>query len=255
MILHIPHSSKAIPEKARSRFLVSDDDIEKELCVMTDHYTDDLFDSDSPEVLSIIHPLSRLVVDPERFIDDSKECMSQKGMGVIYTRTSSGMILRSPLSAEEKNDLLDRYYHPHHEKVMTAVNRELERKGYSLMLDCHSFSSIPLPHEMDQSPNRPDICIGTDDFHTPGWLADTLEDVFRAAGFAVDINRPFSGTFVPSSYYRLEPEVLSAMIELNRKLYMDEKTGCKDESYPSIKSRLTRCIEKIQSRADAKLKR
>ena len=38
-------------------------------------------------------PVGRLVVDPERFSDDSLELMSQVGMGITYTRGS----LRQPL--------------------------------------------------------------------------------------------------------------------------------------------------------------
>jgi hypothetical protein len=38
-------------------------------------------------------PVPRLVVDPERFADDSLELMAERGMGVIYTKTAHGDVL------------------------------------------------------------------------------------------------------------------------------------------------------------------
>jgi len=64
--------------------LLSDKELSAELLRMTDHYT------------HVIFPVSRLIIDPGRFLDDAKEAMSEVGMGVIYTRTSDGRVLRDP---------------------------------------------------------------------------------------------------------------------------------------------------------------
>jgi N-formylglutamate deformylase len=55
---------------------------------------------------------------------------------------------------------------PHHLALSRAVEDELNAQGLSLIVDCHSFPSTPLPYEMDQDPSRPDICIGVDHFHS-----------------------------------------------------------------------------------------
>ena len=34
-----------------------------------------------------------------------------------------------------------------------------------------TFDTVALPYELDQNPARPDICIGTDEFHTPQTVA------------------------------------------------------------------------------------
>ena len=63
---------------------------------MTDAYIDELFDYHAEGVQKVIFPISRLVLDPERFLDDDQEIMAERGMGVIYTQTSSGQRLRYP---------------------------------------------------------------------------------------------------------------------------------------------------------------
>jgi hypothetical protein len=52
------------------------------------------------------------------------------------------------------------------------------RHDHCLIIDVHSFSSVPLPHEPDQTPRRPEVCIGFDRFHSP--FCDDA-DVRRAA--------------------------------------------------------------------------
>ena len=85
MILHIPHSSQHIPEDVRPVILLDDMELREELIRMTDAYTDELFMF--PGNVSVVFPISRLAVDPERFVDDAQEPMAEKGMGVIYTKT------------------------------------------------------------------------------------------------------------------------------------------------------------------------
>ena len=64
--------------------MLSDKELSAKLLRMTDHYT------------HVIFPVSRLIIDPERFPDDLMETTSEVGMGVIYTRTSDGRVLRDP---------------------------------------------------------------------------------------------------------------------------------------------------------------
>ena len=70
---------------------------------------------------------------------------------------------------------------------------------------CHSFPSIPLPYEPEQDPERPDICLGTDQFHTPLWLLDELRGAFEKQEYDVQVNKPFAGTLTPLKFYRSHP--------------------------------------------------
>lgn len=244
-ILHIPHSSTFIPAKLRSNFLLTDDELQLEQLRMTDWFTDELFDIESPFISAVRFPISRLVLDPERFADDALEPMAIKGMGVVYTRTSHDEALRTPPSDEEREALIDEFYKPHHQQLTNAVQLMLNHSEYALVIDCHSFPSQPLPYEVDQSQARADICIGTDAFHTPSDLCDLAVSLFESVGFEVAINQPFSGALVPSALYRVDQRVAAIMIEVNRGLYMDESTGKKKENFELIKQKLQQVIKQL----------
>jgi N-formylglutamate amidohydrolase len=162
-------------------------------------------------------------VDPERFDDDAKEPMAERGQGVIYTRTTDGSPLRNPPTDAERDELLDRYYRPHHAQLTRRVEEALSAHGRALIIDGHSFPSKPLPVDLDQSPERPDICIGTDGFHTPPQLVDALVDICAEFGWSVAVDRPYSGTLVPTKHWGKDERVASVMIEVNRRLYLQDE--------------------------------
>jgi len=226
IILHIPHSSIYVPESFQ---LLEGVSLEQEFHRMTDWYTDELFDYE--EATKLVFPYSRLYCDVERFRKDSDEPMANKGMGVCYTRTSFGTELRN-VDSIEKDFVKSTIYDKHHKKLELLVDEALEAYGSTLIIDCHSFSNVPLPHE--DSAVRPDICIGTDDFHTHLELIETLRNHFEEAGLTVTINEPFSGTMVPLNHYHKERRVKSVMIEVNRKLYLNDKFE-KNENFNRMK--------------------
>lgn len=218
IIFHIPHAFSKAPQDIRQSIVLSDADLEKELDQMTDAFTDELFAHSMPGAQAIVFPVSRLALDPERFLDDDKEVMAKVRMGVIYTRTSDGRLLRHPPVLEEREELIRRYYRPHHENFKSGVGTCLQGFGLCLIIDCHSFPSLPLRYVSDQDPRRSDICIGTNAFHTSRELVKEAKAAFTSIGLSVAVNRPFSGTIVPMAYYQREARVQSIMIEINRKL-------------------------------------
>lgn len=244
VILNIPHSSTRIPKETRDQFLLPEKELEEEQLRLVDLHTEDLFDL-RPHPM-IVNTVSRIVCDPERFEDDSKEPMSSCGMGALYMKTLDGRPFRRSLSEEERQDLIRRYYTPHHREVERAVKHALFENERALIIDCHSFPSQPFPYETPADNPRPDICIGTDPFHTPASLEQTLLTYFRDLGYRVSVDFPFSGSFVPGRYYERDQGVESVMIEINRSLYMDEGTGERLPGYPELKGHLRGLRELFQ---------
>jgi N-formylglutamate amidohydrolase len=182
-VLHIPHSSQRVPAEARKTILLDDAALNGELLRMTDAYTDELFPETPVEAGRVIFPLSRLVCDVERFPLDENEPMVTRGTGVIYTLTSMGDVLRAPPDAAERQSLMDRCYWPHHRTLERLASDVVARSGVCLIVDCHSFPSVALPYELDQTSDRADICVGTDPFHTPLSVRDAI--VAGAEGGAI----------------------------------------------------------------------
>ena len=238
VVLHIPHHSMVIPPEVRDQFLLDNQDLLRELIRMTDHRTLGIFAGRNPPIPVVAAQVSRLAVDVERFLDDEQETMTALGMGVIYARTSDGSTLRRPLAAAERERLLTRHYHPHHKLLLDAVDAALRVHGRCLILDGHSFPSAPLPFELDQDPQRADICIGTDAFHTPRRVEAIFTTVFRQAGFSVTCDRPYAGSIVPLEHYRRERRVASIMVEINRAIYLDETSASPLRSFGAMARRI-----------------
>lgn len=247
IILHIPHDSIVIPPEERQKILLNDEELAKELIFITDSHTDELYQFDTAE--RVVFPVSRLLLDPERFSDDSQEPMAARGMGVIYTITSQLGQLREQPTEEERQDLLDTYYHPHHETLTRKTDEAVEAFDKCLIVDCHSFPSKTLPYEMkDGTESRPEICIGTDSFHTPPEIKVLLEEFFKDAGYGVDIDTPFAGALTPLKHYAKDSRVMSVMYEIRRDLYMDEVTGEKNDNFAKVQSDITQSIALLKDK-------
>lgn len=249
VVLHVPHDSTAVPADVRAQFLLDEAELGRELDRMTDHRTLAIFADPSSEAVVVRSPVSRLVVDVERFPDEGDEPMAARGMGAVYTATSQLTPLRLRLSAGEREALMQAYYRPHHARLEAAVATAIERHGRCLVIDCHSFPSVALPYEMADSPNtRPDICIGTDDFHTSDELAGAFTAAFRRAGWRVSLNEPFAGALVPASRYRRDARVGAVMVEVNRRLYMREVDATLSADFEDVTRRIREsCGEAIAS--------
>jgi N-formylglutamate deformylase len=214
LIFHIPHAKTHFPFYDGFDMGL----VEGEVSLLTDHATDELFAV--PDTAQLVFPHSRVFCDVERLPDES-EPMHALGRGFFYTKTDSGLPLREEF-AGVKERVLREYYEPHHARLTQLVDERVEKLGFATIIDCHSFADTPFSSDLDKSEGRPDICIGADAYHTPNWAIRLLEQRFAAAGLSVKVNSPYSGTIVPMKHYLSDQRVMSVMIEINRRLYMED---------------------------------
>ncbi len=251
MILHIPHDSTVIPSDVRAQFLLPDTELELEIQRMTDHFTHALFAEPNNNSNVVRAPVSRLVVDVERFPDDSQEPMAARGMGALYEVTSHLAPLRRSLTQEERLVLMKNWYHPHHERLEVQVADCIDRYGKCFVLDAHSFPNVPLPYEMaDAAAVRPDICIGTDPFHTPPELSKAFVEAFSEHGWTVAVNDPFAGALVPVSRYSRDSRVSAVMVEINRDLYLDAFTAMPKADFAQVAAQIRSCCANALAKFD-----
>ena len=236
-LLHIPHASNLIPASEKGDFLVSEEVLDRERLRLTDWFTDELYSQGADPEDVVAARVSRLVVDVERYEDDAREPCAKVGMGATYVRTTDGLVLRS-LSPERRAALLEAHYRPHHRRLDEAARLRLERFGRCLVLDAHSFPSRALPTQSDFG-DPPEIGLGAEPGHTPAALLNGAVAFFRARGFKVGVNVPFSGAMVPSAFLGRDARVSAIMVEVRRDLYMDESTGLRHAGFARIRDVLT----------------
>jgi N-formylglutamate deformylase len=241
IILHVPHSSINIP--ITEGYVVENESLNKEIIKLTDWYTDDLFYSDTDIIIRA--EFSRIFCDVERFTDDKQEIMAQFGMGVLYEKSDAGETLRK-VTPKLREKILNDFYWKHHHKFTQAVNEQLQLFGKAIIIDCHSYPSIPLIRDLNKNSNRPDFNIGTDAFHTPKHLIDLSVEFFKNAGFTLGIDWPYKGSIVPLAHFNKNKNVQTIMLEINRALYLQEPTNKKSEKYLEIKKVTSEFIKTIK---------
>ncbi len=213
VILHIPHASTHIPSYDG---FVSKKLVDEEIELLTDWNTDEIFDVDG--VQNMHSTSSRVYCDVER-LPDVVEPMFKFGRGIFYTHTDKGELLRNEINKNKYH--VEDYYETYHHFFKNMVNIKLNDFGKAIIIDCHSFSDMPFNTDLDKVTPRPDICIGVDEYHTPKNLKDFIVDYFSKLGYVVKINSPYSGTLIPTFYYMKNKNIQGILIEINRKLYME----------------------------------
>ena len=219
VIIHVPHAGVSIPEDARESIVLSDADLKHEILTMADTNTD-LLAMDAYKRANIrphvfLNNLSRLVIDPERFIDGTEE-MDKVGMGAVYTRTHDGRELRPHNNSYDA--LIDKYFISYTQSLSELANTVFNRCGSVKFIDLHSYSTGCLPYELHQSDLRPELCIGTDKFHTNDMIT-TLVKISFDHFEDISINQPFKGTYVPLEFYQFDARVQSVMLEIRKDAY------------------------------------
>lgn len=241
LVLHIPHSSAVIP--VLEGYVSTQEEINQEIIKLTDWYTNDLFDSQEDD--KIVAPFSRIFCDVERFADDELEVMAKFGMGVLYEKCDNGNQLRN-VTPRLKSDVLKDYYWKHR-KLNDVVKNQLKQTETCLILDCHSFPSSPFNCALVQDSNTPDFNIGTDLYHTPSYLIEASQEYFNSKGLSLGIDTPYSGSIVPMEYYQKDSRVSSIMLEVNRRMYLNEPTNEKSEGYLRTKEIVQDYIKLLKS--------
>ncbi|MFJ4466407.1 N-formylglutamate amidohydrolase [Streptomyces sp. NPDC089424] len=243
VILHVPHSARAIPQEVREGIVLDDGALERELDHITDAHTERLAreaaGSARVRPWCFVNRLSRLVVDPERFPDEREEMLSV-GMGAVYTRTTHQVALRD--AGFDAGPLVERFFRPYARAMTEAVAGRLAATGRAVIIDVHSYPSVRLPYELHGEGPRPAVCLGTDSFHTPPALLAAAREAFAEAG-EVGLDSPFSGTYVPLGHHGSEPRVSALMVEIRRDTYMTEPGGPAGPGLPRLAAALAGLVD------------
>lgn len=165
------------------------------------------------------------------------------GLGVIPRVVSNGRaIYAGKLTMVEARNRIDQYWRPYHLAIQRLLDAAHANFGQAILVDCHS-----MPHEAMDGAARtrghsPEIVLG-DRFGAAadGEVIDRIEAAFSAAGLRVARNAPFAGAYVAQAYGRPSRNQHAVQIEIDRSLYMNERTVSRNASFDAFRATM-RCV-------------
>ena len=239
-LIHLPHCSINIPNKYLDDYLLTEDELKKNIYQYCDLYTDELFGSLFDSFNGVKSSYSRLFFDPERFGDDTQENMHYLyRLGWFY---ENSILSKKPLRKTKNKEKIRKYFDNHHQYLNKMTKQKLNTHGRCTIIDCHSFSNERYWFH-DKNFKLPDICLGYEDKHVDLKLVEIIKNEFKE--YEIGVNTPYTGSLVPTNYWGKDYRVKSVMIEINKRLYLKSDNITKNRNFNLIKQKLDNILEKI----------
>jgi N-formylglutamate amidohydrolase len=173
------------------------------------------------------------------------------GLGTIpRVVAESAEIYAEPLALAEAEARIEHLYKPYHGDLKAALADIRRAFGAALLVDCHSMPS----QGRDRRQIRPDVILG-DRFGmacAPEFV-ETAERTLRGLGLSVVRNRPYAGGFIAQRYGLPTSGVHALQVEVNRALYMNERSLEKTRGFDGLKRHLVRLAADLMEAANTVL--
>ena len=213
---------------------------------------------------------SRMYIDPNRSAADIDPDMidgdwphplevshkTKSGMGLI--RTQSGLDRKSiydrKLSVTEVRNRIENYWRPYHDTLRDMLHETHRRFGAVWHIDCHSMpSKWATGFEKAGEPNENDYVLGNRDGTTASVeFTELVRETLAGLGFHVGVNDGQKGVDLVRAYSDPASERHSLQIEINRRLYWDERNMKKRDVFEEQRQVMTQLIEVICNYARSK---
>jgi N-formylglutamate deformylase len=266
LVIDSPHSSWVMPEG--SGCIAPEDALRSG----TDAYVDELWGA-APQVGAhlLCAAFHRSYIDANRNeLDIDQEMLaspwptltrtsakSRKGMGLIRRYALPGVPMYDrPLTVEEVRHRVRSYHAPYHARLAALVDAAAAQFGQVWHIDCHSMKSVGNAMNEDEGAPRPDLVISDADgtsthpAHT-AWFAGW----WSGKGYTVSVNDPYKGGEIIRRTGKPIMGRHSIQIEINRKLYMDERSFRKTEGFDRLSADIAAFLLELRAYVLAKLQR
>lgn len=172
-----------------------------------------------------------------------------RGFHWVITTTRE-TLMTAPIPPEMHQKLVQLIYEPFHQSIRNHYEKfEKEGSRDIFHLDLHSMPSLGTSEHRDPGESRADIVI-SDSLGKSSRrdYVDLIINSYVRAGFKVGYNWPYMGGRVTEQYGEPGKGHHCVQAELNRGLYMDEKTKAfKPELAAKIQPKLQKAIESIRA--------
>lgn len=169
------------------------------------------------------------------------------GLGVIPRVVANGRgIYRGKLTMREAEARLRDHWRPYHDTLDTIMAETRKTFGEVVLVDCHSMPHEALENVVHPDGLRPDIVLG-DRFGAAASseMVERIEAAFAGAGLKVVRNAPFAGAYSAQRYGRPSQSQHVVQIEIDRSLYMDERTIRPNANFKAFRTLLTSVVAEI----------
>ena len=189
-------------------------------------------------------------LDPAMFTDALPDYVNARsprvrmGLGTIARVVASGEEIYDGklcfADAQERVDTLDR---PYHTVLGGLIEETAAGFGVCLVVDCHSMPS-GAPGKAGRE--AADIVLG--DCHGAACAPQIIESArqhLTRRGFVVALNAPYAGGFTTGHYGRPRHGRHALQIEINRAIYMDERSYQRRPSFAQLSEEMAGLIARL----------
>jgi N-formylglutamate deformylase len=257
LVLDSPHSGREFP--ADFGAVVS----EAELRAAEDCYVDELYAAAGElgaPLLAAAFP--RTYVDPNRHAGDvdldliegawpwdySPSGKAKIGKALVWRTLEDGRPIYSRrLKPETIRGRIDRCHVPYHRELKEHLDATHRRFGRVLHINCHSMRSVAGKQSDDgEGCVRADFVLGDRDGTTcDPRFTERVRATLAGMGYAVKVNDPYKGVELVRAYSDPKAGRHSLQIEINKRLYMDERTLQKTGDFSKIQQNLGELMREI----------
>lgn len=252
----MPHSGEKIPDRCDWLKNLP----ETVLMCDVDRYIDVLYEPTLSRLKITSHKTEwhRYAVDLNRIPSDIDETsvIGSKNPAGSFNRgfhwvvtTYNDQLMPKPIDPKLHEDLKQLIYDPFHSKVQ-AIYKSYKDEGFKNIfhLDAHSMPSLGTKMHKDPGEKRADIVISDSLGKSCNIkFRDLVIAAYVAAGFKVGYNWPYVGGRLTEQYGQPSQGQHTIQVELNRELYMDEKTKKIKDSHQDVQIKIAKALSYIQS--------
>lgn len=268
LFVSIPHSGVKIPFEAHWLRAIDS----SVLMCDVDAFVDDLYSPALEEfkVPSVFFEWHRYSVDVNRFSEDvspwtvevSERILKRKKIkdnykqrkknppptDVHWHKTTKGdLLISKALSKKIHDDLIKKYFNPFHQKLKKQIIKFKKAGNKNIyLLDLHSMPSRGLNFHRDTGETRKQVVISDNEGKSCSKaFRDLVLRAYKVAGFEVGLNWPYTGGAIIQHYGQPDCDQHCLQVELNRKLYINERTKNKTSNYKQIQIQLRQAMAYI----------
>ena len=174
------------------------------------------------------------------------------GKALVWRTLDDGRaIYERLLGVEEIHRRIERYHRPYHHALAKRIEATHARFGASWHIDCHSMNAVSgAQGEGGAGKSRADIVLGDRDGTTSdAAFTELVRAHFAGLGYDTKVNDPYKGVELVRAYSDPATRRMSLQVEVNKRLYMDEKTLAKSAGFARLENDLASLVDVVLAHA------